>query len=666
MNFLRYLFYAIWIVGIFSLSIPPLFAAEKILDIEKITQSSFSLTPYFYVLEDSERLLTFEQIQTDRRFKNDFVTSDALNFGYSASAYWLRLNLENSSDNAAEKLLEITYPFLAHIDFYQSHEGNYQHLQTGYAVAFSNRPYKNRLFILPISLPAHSISQIYLRLQTPNAVLIPARLWDKNAFHDYEYTDNSIQFLYFGIAIAMIFYNFFLFSILRDVSYLWYVLFSIFSVFTILFYTGQASVFFSWLDSFRAMNIGVNCVTALMFIFFLLFMRRMLNTATLMPYLDRLIKLFIGINAFLPFVLPIKYINPIILATTLLVFIVSLVGIFKRQRSAYLFLTSFACFLVIIIIKALKVFAFLPAEIENVGLQFQLGSASEMLLFSIILADRYNVLRHEKEDAQQQLVTTLKTSEKVLAQKVKERTEKLENTSQQLQILVEKERAYSVEKSNFLAMLTHELKSPLATIQIAISNLLDSKTAQLFALCVKHIDEATQDMIGIIERCIETDRIERENSNVNLSNVFLYELVDELILRLKIGSRVEIDIERDFSVISDLLLCRTILSNLLDNAVKYSPPNTLITISAASQIGEKTGVMISVCNQIGEAGTPDESKVFVKYYRNTQAQRLRGTGLGLWLVKSLAQQLGGDVRYIFNNNQVKFECFLPSEKMLVK
>ena len=662
MNFLRYLFCAIWIVGVFFFSITPLFAAEKILHIEKITHSSFSLTPYFYVLEDRERSLTFQQIQTEpfaRRFKNDFV-NDALNFGYSGSAYWLRLNLENSGDTQTEKFLEITYPFLAHIDFYQSQEGSYQHLQTGYAVNFSNRPYKNRLFILPISLPAHSISQIYLRIQTPNAVMIPARLWDKNAFHDYEYTDNSIQFLYFGIAIAMIFYNLFLFGILRDVSYLWYVLFSIFSVFTILFYTGQASVFFSWLDSFRATNVGVNCATALMFIFLLLFMRQMLNTATLMPGLDRLIKLFIGINAFLPFVLPIKHINIIILATTLLVFITSLIGMFKHQRSAYLFLTSFACFLVIIIIKALKVFSFLPVEIENIGLQLQLGSASEMLLFSIILADRYNLLRHAKEDAQQQLVTTLQSSERMLETKVKERTENLEKTSKQLQILIAKERAHSVEKSNFLTMLTHELKSPLATIQIATGNLQTQKKQEMFALCIKHIQEAISDMTGIIERCIEADKLEKTNSNISFSHFPLRELVEELVLRLNAVSQVQIHISPDFSIMSDFLLCRTILNNLLDNALKYSPENTQVIISAKWQSDEKASVIISVRNQIGDAGKPDESKVFVKYYRNTQVQRLRGTGLGLWLVKGIATQLGGDVRYIPHENEVEFECFFPN------
>lgn len=655
-----FLFKAIWISGIFILSIMPLFAAEKILDVGNLIQSPLLLTPYFRVLEDSTRTLTFEQTSgIAKHFKNDFVTSDDLNFGYTTSAYWLRLDLTNNDDNASEKMLEIAYAFLAYVDFYQFAENGYQHFRTGYATAFEQRQYKNRSFILPISLPAHSKQQIYLRIQTPNAMLVPAKLWDKTDFQHHEYVDNSVQFLYFGIAFAMVLYNLFLFGTLRDVSYLWYVLFSLFSVLAILFYTGQADAVFAWTNPFLATNVGVTLTTSLMFIFFLLFMRKMLNIAANLPRLDMLIKIFIGLNATLPFILPMVYGTIVILATTSLVLVISLICVFKRQRSAYLFVISFACLFVIMTAKGLSIFSFLSSETYNPTWQLQFGSAWEMLLFSITLADRYNTLRHEKENVQQQLVSTLQSSEKMLELKVKKRTAKLEETTQKLKVLVEKERAYAIEKSNFLAMLTHELKSPLATIQIATGNLQTQKKQVMFDLCIKHIQEAIGDMAGIIERCIEADKLEKESSNISFSQFPLRELVEELVLRLNAVSRVQIHINRDFLVMSDFLLCRTILSNLLENALKYSPENTPVSISAKEQTGKQTGAIISVSNQIGNAGRPDESKVFVKYYRNTQVQNLRGTGLGLWLVKGIAKQVGGDVRYISHENEVEFECFFP-------
>lgn len=647
---------------IFLFWITPLFAKDKFLEIGQFTQTPVSLTPYFSVLEDSDRTLTFEQIQTmaiSSRFKNGVVASDNLNFGYSTSAYWLCLNIINTSHHVAEKMLEIDYPFLAYVDFYLSDKYSYQHFQTGYAMTFEQRPFKNRSFILPISLSAHSTQQIYLRIQTPNALLIPAKLWDMEAFYHHEYIDNSVQFLYFGVAFAMVLYNLFLFGTLRDVSYLWYVLFSIFSVLAILFYTGQADAVFSWTNPFLATNIGVTLTTSWMFVFFLLFMRQMLNTRIVMPRLDSLIKIFIGINALLPAILPMVYGTVIIVATTSLVLVISLICVCKRQRSAYLFMISFTCFFVIITAKGLSVFSFLSIETYNPTWQLQFGSAWEMLSFSITLANRYNLLRNEKESVQQQLVITLQTTEKMLQTKVTERTKELEIASEQLQILFEKEHAYAIEKSNFLAMLTHELKSPLATIQIASSNLKNSKNSHVFDLCVRHIEEASTDMTGIIERCIQADQLEKANSSINFSSFSVCEVVEELVLRFNASSRVQIHINPEFSIVSDLLLCRTILSNLLDNALKYSPKNSQVTVSVWQNV-EKTAAIISVCNQIGEAGKPDECEVFVKYYRNTQAQRLRGTGLGLWLVKGITKQLDGDVRYISHDDKIEFECYLPS------
>lgn len=642
--------------------VTPLLAENKILEVNQLASSPVLLSPYFSIFEDTDKTLTFEQIQSGEiasRFKNDMATIDDLNLGYSTSAYWLRLKLINNADKIAEKMLEIAYPFLANIDFYQCDSKSCQHIKTGYAIAFEQRQYKNRSFILPISMPAHSQQYVYLRIETPNAMLVPAKLWDMSAFEHHEYIDNSIQFLYFGIAFAMVFYNLFLFGSLRDVSYLWYVLFSISSVFVILFYTGQADAVFSWRNPFWGMNFGVTLTTALMFVFFLLFMRKMLNTSVNMPRIDASIKIFIGINA-LPFILPMKHCTIIILATTSFVLVVSLICVFKRQRSAYLFVLSFACFFVIMTAKGLSVFSFLSTQTYSPTWQLQFGSVWEMLFFSITLADRYNLLRAEKEDAQKQLVITLQSSEKILETKVKERTKKLEAATQKLKVLVEKERAYAVEKSNFLAMLTHELKSPLSTIQIATGNLRTHKNQTVFLLCLKHIQEAVGDMAGIIERCIEADKLEKANSSISFSRFPLHELVEELVLRLNAVSRVQIHIDAEFSVVSDLLLCRTILSNLLDNALKYSPENTPVIISAKWQTGEKSGAIISVRNQIGEAGKPDESKVFVKYYRNTQVQHLRGTGLGLWLVKGIATQLGGEVRYIPRENEVEFECFFPN------
>lgn len=428
----------------FLFVILPNFAAAKTLDISQFTQNHVSLTEYFDVLEDSTTILTLADVKSFEiasRFKTDIAPSTSLNFGYTSSAYWLRLSLENKSDQPIERILELAYHPLAHVDFYQPYENGYQVLQTGYAVPFLQRPYQFRFFVLPVSIPAHSEQAIYLRIETPNCVIIPARLWEKNAFLTYERRDNSIQALYLGMAISMVLYNVFLLSTLRDTSYLLYVLFSSTNVLSMIFYAGTSNELFSWSDTFAITRIGTSVTSAWSFTFFLLFMRQMLNTATVLPKLDFAVRLFIGINVLFPFLLLamfeefIKYRAFEIIMTSVLILIVGLICSFKRQRSAYFFTVAFTLFFAIVITVALEALAILPTNVTNSTWQLEFGSAVEMLLLAFALADRYNVIRKEKEQAQQLLVETLKSSEQILESCVAERTRELQIANAKLQAL---------------------------------------------------------------------------------------------------------------------------------------------------------------------------------------------------------------------------------------
>ena len=421
------------------------FGADKTLDLNLVNQTSVPLSEYFSFFEDSNKTLTLTDIQTpeiSERFELNNNSGNYLNFHYTSSAYWLRLPLKNSSDKPSAWMLEITYPLLANVELYQPNErGGYQIIHTGYSVPLSQRPYKNRFFVLPISIPAYANQQVYLRIETPNAMLIPATLWQQNAFCGHERTDNIIQALYFGMAIAMILYNLLIFTVLRDFNYLLYVIFSCFSAFSIIFYTGLSNELFPWSDSTFVTKIGVSVTTAWAFVGFLLFMRRMLNTSITVPKLDQLLKLSITINIALPFLLiflfqnVIRYRSIIILVTSILILIVSLICATKRQRSAYFFLAAFLFLFVAVIIAALNPLSTLSPSITNIETAIQFGSALEMLLLAFALADRYKTLRQEKEDAQQLLVETLKSSEQLLEMRVAERTAELQIANSKLETL---------------------------------------------------------------------------------------------------------------------------------------------------------------------------------------------------------------------------------------
>ena len=106
------------------------------------------------------------------------------------------------------------------------------------------------------------------------------------------------------------------------------------------------------------------------------------------------------------------------------------------------------------------------------------------------------------------------------------------------------------------------------------------------------------------------------------------------------------------------------LGNLLDNALKYSPPTSQVQVTCApcGQTG-RDGVCVQVTNDVGQAGWPDPERLFQKYYRNPAAQHHIGSGLGLYLVKGLLDLLACTIRYKPQPHtqppQVVFEVHIP-------
>ena len=104
-----------------------------------------------------------------------------------------------------------------------------------------------------------------------------------------------------------------------------------------------------------------------------------------------------------------------------------------------------------------------------------------------------------------------------------------------------------------------------------------------------------------------------------------------------------------------------VLGNLLENACKYSAAETSIELqcSIVNTLPAQPMVRLELSNLPGKAGWPDAAHVFDKYYRSPQAQRQSGTGLGLYLVKNLAQALGGKIAYQPDATVVRFVLTLP-------
>ena len=224
----------------------------------------------------------------------------------------------------------------------------------------------------------------------------------------------------------------------------------------------------------------------------------------------------------------------------------------------------------------------------------------------------------------------------------------------QQQVALERQRRD--EQTHFLHMLMHELKTPLAVIDMALRTHTDPEKSAVYA------SRAVVDMKAILERCIDADQIEEGTLETKVERVDVGRLLNELIFSQNIpADRVALEVQDIPEVLTDRQYLRIILGNLLDNALRYSDGRTPVDLQLMPAEGPDgaLGVAVTVSNRPGLAAWPEPSKVFQKYYRSTGAQSQSGTGLGLFLVSSLANRIGAYCRYAPDEKRVRFVLWLP-------
>lgn len=224
----------------------------------------------------------------------------------------------------------------------------------------------------------------------------------------------------------------------------------------------------------------------------------------------------------------------------------------------------------------------------------------------------------------------------------------LESTTLQ----VTQERQLREEHERLLAMLAHEIKTPLATMHLR----LDGQ-----AKGGREIRQAMREMNGVIERCLQTLQFGDGQLAPQMQRHDLVEGVRAAVSACSQPERVQVQLPASLPMQTDPQVLFIVLSNLLENACKYSEPETPIELhgSVLAAEPEQPVVRLELYNLPGKAGWPDPHHVFDKYYRGPKAQRQSGTGLGLYLVKSLTQALGGRIAYQPDDKVVRFVLTLP-------
>lgn len=222
--------------------------------------------------------------------------------------------------------------------------------------------------------------------------------------------------------------------------------------------------------------------------------------------------------------------------------------------------------------------------------------------------------------------------------------------------LAEQERAHREDRERLLQMLGHELKTPLSTMRMLLAD------RDVPAELSKRIGAGVNEMAGVLERTVQAGRVEADRATLAAERADLLQVLRTVCGDLPGGERVRLrlrtDAEGGAPVCTDLTLLRGVLRNLLENALKYGAPGEPVDVEIAPR-DERGRWGVLVADAPGRAGLPDAQRVFQKYYRSPRAGYCSGSGLGLYLVRGLVRQMGGEVRYEPEGGTVRFRVLLP-------
>ena len=210
------------------------------------------------------------------------------------------------------------------------------------------------------------------------------------------------------------------------------------------------------------------------------------------------------------------------------------------------------------------------------------------------------------------------------------------------------ERAGSLEqtKAEFLRLASHELRGPLTVVRGYLSMIVDGSIGSADEATLKPlrmVQEKVGEMDSIITQMLEAARLEDSSLLFKLEHFDLCDSIEQAIRRTRNADRVKFQRPAfDLAVVADPDRTLTILGNLLDNAIKYSPAGGDVTVTAGVD-GEQVRVGVED-RGIGIAAK-DLGMLFTRFGRVVPAEHaaIPGTGLGLYLSRELARRLGGDV-----------------------
>lgn len=562
--------------------------------------------------------------------------------GFTRAVHWLRFTLQAPPQNAIgqrELFLEIHPPYLDDLQIYLSRpeeKGTFETRHAGDLRPHTAKEYPYRAFVFRVEFADAQPRTVYVRLQTSSSSVIAIKAWEPSHFVAQASREYALLGLLIGLFLAGLSANIWQGLWRQEALYRRFIAYMAAALANISTVNGVVGEFLFPDNPFMADQCVSLTVLGLIFFgtrFYMLALD-IYRAPTWMRWTYQ-IEIFAVVVC-----LPVTLLGFYTEAAKVLLPLVSLTLVIGTFRSMQLWQQKNSNGKILLLAHLLSLAGNLSIIPTLMGIfpgkfqllySFQFGPFGSLLALQFMLSQRVRTIQVQLHHA------TLDTA---IAKA----------TAQQ-------ERAEREHQRHFLSMLTHELKTPLSVIRMRLG--AKEPTVRMQA----HATQAVQDIDAIVERCAMVSQIDEQADTVQSAPCHLGELLSEVLAQQPAAQRVSLQLAPQAlaaSLHSDPLLLRTVLGNLIDNALKYSPPTSTVHIHLAlATPGAHNGLRLQIENAAGAAGTPDPAQVFHKYYRAPGAHRQSGSGLGLYIVKALVERLGGTIACRPQAGLVVFNLWLP-------
>ncbi|WP_343207077.1 7TM diverse intracellular signaling domain-containing protein [Arthrospiribacter ruber] len=629
----------------------------------------------------------------DFKYKSLDIESQGYNdFGFLSDTLLLKIPLTNPVFSKAD-LIEISNPTLDFAGIYYTGPDG-EKLEKLERVALESYFYPNPMFSLPAYRDARGFLE--LKIHSDDPVRFSISSYERGSIEKKSKQVLTLVSIYCGIMLALALYNFFLYFLVQDKSYLYYFLYILCIGLAQISLLGYSYLFF-FQDSKLLYQVSIIFFSSTSGIFGVLFIQKFLKTSDHTPKLDKILTgiaylYSIGFLARLLGFVEVSHNITDLAGLMVVVFFISTAVVVARKKfkPAEYFLFAWAFFLI-------GLFSFI---LHNSGLVYLgtfpslpmlLGTAIEAILLSLALAYRINVLKEEKEKEQSEKLKVMKETEvmmlrqnEVLEEKVRKRTEELEQILHDLQQtqtqLVNQEKMASL--GQLTAGIAHEINNPINFVSSNISPLKrdikdileiveayrqkggaefsESSKNELKSLeedleldyLLKEIEQLLKGMEDGAKRTVEIVkglRIFSRIDELDLKRVDLHEGIDSTLVLLNstIGDKIEVIKEYgDIPQVECLAgKINQVFMNILNNAVHalldHPKDNTQAKIWIKTS---KEGDQVRIEFSDNGPGIPKElqNRIFEPFFTTKAVGQ--GTGLGLSIVYTIVENHKGELQ----------------------